>query len=152
MYGGNFYGQPYYEDPAVSIITATDGSNHTSQEYPSHFSTPPSADHEYSSHLATPPSAGHEGDAYLDMEALEAKTKQLSMDSAYTSEVDLDSSHNTNSGTASPKDLFSTGSPENSAPSSPKQRNKNKDTQSDHTSKQEVQIITPPPAGKGVAN
>lgn len=133
MYGGNFYGAPYssqcYEDQAVSVITTTDASDYTSQEHPSHF--------------ATPPSAGHEGDTtdvYLDMEALEAKTKQLSMDSAYTSEVDLDSSHNTNSHCG----MYSDGSAENSAPSSPKQQTK--DTQSNHTSQQE-QRTTPPPAG-----
>ena len=70
------------------------------------------------------------------MAALEAKTKQLSMDSAYTSEADLESSHNTNSGTTSPKELYSNGcSAENSAPSSPKQsspkQQQKKDTQTE---------------------
>ena len=50
--------------------------------------------------------SGQDGDA-LDIHVLETKTKQLSLDSAYTSESDLDTtgSENTvsNSGTTSPK-------------------------------------------------
>jgi hypothetical protein len=69
------------------------------------------------------------------MKALEEKTKQLSLDSAYTSEVDLESSHNTHSGTTSPKELYSShGSTENSLPSSPKPPNKSHNSSDSLTS------------------
>lgn len=73
---------------------------------------------------------GDTNSSLLDMEALEVNTKHMSLDSAYTSEADLDSSHNTtaaNSGTASPKeprDIIeesSDGSVVDSAPFPPKQ-------------------------------
>lgn len=109
MYSG--YGNPYgYADPApftpsyldeqaVSIISTTAASS-------GHASLESSG----SSHMTPPTGQGvEEGTGHiLDMTALEEKTKQLSlMDSAYTSEADLDSSHSTtaaNSGTTSPKE------------------------------------------------
>lgn len=89
----------------------------------------------------------------MDVEALEAKTKHLSLDSAYTSEADLDSSQNTtapNSGTTSPKELCDDVRTENSAPSSPKQyryRGDGKFPEMDYTAR----ITLSPSTGEGVA-
>lgn len=86
--------------------------------------------------------AGQEGEnvSDLDIKTLEVKTKQLSLDSAYTSEADLDTSHSTsnattapNSGAASPKDRnlptvdgkdTDTSTKPNSTPTSPVQQRK----------------------------
>lgn len=130
MYGdyGNPYGYydytpsftpPYSDEQAISIISTTASSGHASLESSG------------SSHTVPLPPAGQEVEegegpgCLFDMTALEVKTKQLSLDSAYTSEVDLDSSHNTtaaNSGTASPKevyDIIEESCDSNSAHSSP---------------------------------
>ena len=113
------YTPPYSDEQAISIISTTASSGQDSLESSG------------SSHTAPLPPAGREvagGEIYLDMTALEVKTKQLSLDSAYTSEADY-SSHNTtaaNSGTASPKDGYDIKescdtSSTHSVPSSPEQ-------------------------------
>ena len=130
MYGGygtpygytadynNSFTPPYSDEQAISVIsTTTASSGHESLE---------SSD---SSHTAPPPPAGQEvgQGRTFDMTELEVKTKQLSLDSAYTSEADMDSSHNTtaaNSGSASPKetyDIIKESSSAHSTPSSPEQ-------------------------------
>lgn len=123
------YTPPYSDEQAVSVIsTTTASSGHESLESSS------------SSHTAPPPPAGRkvESTCLFDMKALEVKTKQLSLDSAYTSEADLDSSHNTtaaNSGTASPKETYDIieescdNSSTHNIPSSPGQTHKEKSQQ-----------------------
>lgn len=86
------YLEEQYDHPINIIAT----NSHTSMENAPLFAPPPPAGQE-----------SEEGGYLLEMGALELKTKHLSLDSAYTSEADLDSSHNTtatSSGTVSPKD------------------------------------------------
>lgn len=95
MYGymynyGPSYPASYLDEQYDRPINIISTNSHTSMDNSSLF--------------APPPPAGQESE---DGGALELKTKHLSLDSAYTSEADLDSSHNTtatNSGTVSPKD------------------------------------------------
>lgn len=102
-YTGSYPTTPTYSDEqAISVISTTEAvsSGHASLESSGN------------SHLA-PPTAeeeeGEEGDGEGLGKVFVRKTlppKNVSLDSAYTSEADLDSSHNNtaaNSGTASPK-------------------------------------------------
>ena len=93
---GPSYPASYLDEQYDRPINIISTNSHTSMENHSFFAPPPPAGQE------------SEGGGYLlEMGALELKTKHLSLDSAYTSEADLDSSHNTtatNSGTVSPKD------------------------------------------------
>lgn len=100
-YGMQYATPPPYPYDALSIISTPDSiSSPTDSAFD--LAPPPAPVHKYT----------------IDMKALEVKTKQLSLDSAYTSEADLDSSHNTtatNSGAVSPKEFSS--KPSSSTPS-----------------------------------
>lgn len=154
MYGSNFYGygapyatSSYMEDDTISIISSA--SLDSSSHYATHPPTYDNTSTDSTSHYAPPPPAGQEGEGngeyVIDMKALEAKTKHLSLDSAYTSEADLDSSHNTtatNSGTTSPKEpCAEIEGQENSVPSSPKHRLRGGEIDSVFT----VGTVLPPP-------
>lgn len=170
MYGtGSFHGSPYpttpymddhpnySDDPAVSIISTSTRPDHTST-HPDHTSMggsshPDSTSQEDSTH-PTAPAGQEQGEEkfHFNMEALAAKTEQLSMDSAYTSEADLDSSQNTtapNSGTTSPKQPCNDITAENSAPSSPKQNHVG--YQGDGKIPETSQILLSPSTGEGMA-
>ncbi len=99
-YGGGAYPTTptYPEEQTISVISTAASSGHASLESSG------------SSHVAPPlPTEEDEGEGLgeeFERKIFPAKTKHFSLDSAYTSEVDLDSGRNTtatNSGTTSPK-------------------------------------------------
>lgn len=96
-YGGGSYPTTptYQEEQPISVISTAVSSGHASLE---------SSD---SSHVVPPHDEEVEGQGEELKKTAKTRNKHPSLDSAYTSEADLDLSHNTtaaNSGTVSPKE------------------------------------------------